>query len=825
MNRQTIATLAVVTTGMLACAPTRDQAPTATASRLPTGAHLDPAGHSTDVGSLPLAAVPAPNGKSLVLLLNGWRQQGVQVVDRATGVVRQTLDQPAAFIGLAFSPDGHTLYASGGNQDVVYRYAWTGDTATRTDSLILEDKAAHPRSLPHAPNSHSKGYVGRRYPAGLATSPDGRLLYVAENLSDSLAVIDLATAKVRQRLPAGRYPYAVAVTHDGTVFVSAWGGHTVAMFTAADGRLHPRAMIPVARHPSALLLNHDDTRLYVTSASTDEVDVIDPKTAAVATRLHDPTPANTGEGSTPNALALSADGHRLFVAEADNNAIAVMDAVRDTLLGRIPVEWYPTALLTDTTGALLVVNGKGHGTAPNPTTGPVPGRPRNPVGYTLGQLSGTLSVIASPDTATLAAYTARVAHANGWDTDAARSATAYPPIRHVVYIIKENRTYDQLFGDLAQADGDTAIVFFGRAITPNHHALAERFGIWDRFFVNAEVSADGHNWSTAAYATDYNEKTLEENYSGRGRSYDYEGTNRDTMPPDGDDANAPAMGYLWDLAVKKGVSLRDYGEFVVENGRLAEDGPFHGPAVGDKPALSQHTNPAFPPFNLSIPDQRRADVWIAELGHYAATDSMPALEIVHLGNDHTSAAAPHKPTPRAYVADNDLALGRMIDALSHTPMWKSTVVFVLEDDAQSGADHVDSHRSPLLVISPYSRRGVTHRFANTTDVLATMEEILGLGALSQFDHFGRPLRDAFTTTADTTPYTAVTPSVPLDEMNPDTGALARLSRRMNFHDPDRVDDALLNSVLWRTIKGPLTPEPPPRRASTLDMTSVPRSGA
>jgi YVTN family beta-propeller protein len=812
MKRPILAALALV----VACTSPHDRPPAAASATLPTGVHLDPAGRATDVGAFPLTAVAAPGNARVVLLLNGWGQQGIQIVDRATGAVRQTLDQPAAFIGLAFAPDGHTLYASGGNQDVVYRYAWTGDSATRTDSLMLEDKRHVP---PHAAKGHTTGYVGRRYPAGLAPSPDGRLLYVAENLGDSLAVIDVATARVRQRLPTGRYPYAVAVAHDGTVFVSAWGGHTVAMFSPTpNGRLRPHAPIAVGRHPSALLLNADDSRLYVASASTDEIDVVDPRTASVVTRLHDPTPANTGEGSTPNALALSRDGHRLFVAEADNNAVAVLDADRDSVLGRIPVEWYPTAILADTTGSLLVVNGKGHGTAPNPATGPAPGRKRDPHGYTLGQLSGTLTTVPVPDTATLAAYTARVVRANGWDAAPARSATRYPPIRHVVYIIKENRTYDQLFGDLPQADGDSEIVFFGRAITPNHHALAERFGLWDRFFVNAEVSADGHNWSTAAYATDYNEKTVQQNYSGRGRSYDYEGTNRDTLPPDGDDANAPAMGYLWDLAAKKGITLRDYGEFVVENGRTAEEGKWHGPAIGDKPALATTTNPAFPPFDLSILDQRRADIWIAELRTYAATDSMPALEIVHLGNDHTAGATPHKPTPRAYVADNDLALGRMIDALSHTRMWKSTAVFVLEDDAQNGADHVDSHRSPLLVISPYSRAGVAHRFANTTDVLATIEEILGLGALSPFDTYGRPLRDAFTMTADTTPYTALTPSVRLDEMNPDTGVLARLSRRMNFHDPDRVDDALLNHVLWRAVKGPVAAEPAPRRASTLDMT-------
>ena len=797
-------------------------------ARLPTGVRLDPAGRSTDVGSFPLAAELSPDRRRVVLLLNGWREQGVQVVDRATGAVTQTLAQPAAFLGLAWAPDGQTLYASGGNGDVVYRYAWRGDSATLADSLALRyrppldtstaaKKAAY-KAL--TPRQQSQYRGGRSYPAGLATSPDGRFLYVAENLGDSLAVVDLASGTVRRRLATERYPYAVVVDHGGTVYVSAWGGHTVSVFApVAGGVIRPAARIAVSRHPSALLLSPDGTRLYVASASTDEIDVVDTRSRAVVTRLHDGTPANTGEGSTPNALALSADGRRLFVAEADNNAVAVLDAGRDSVIGRVPVGWYPSAVLVDVGDTLLVVNAKGRGTAPNPATGPTPGRKRVPTGYTLGQISGTVTIVASPDSVALAAYTARVVRANGWDTDAARAAGRYPPIRHVVYIIKENRTYDQLFGDLTQADGDSAIVFFGRAVTPNHHALAERFGIWDRFFVNAEVSGDGHNWSTAAYATDYNEKTVPSNYSGRGRSYDYEGTNRDTVPPDGDDANAPAAGYLWDLALKKGISLRDYGEFVVENGRTADEGKFRGPAIGDKPALAARTNPDFPPFDLSIPDQKRADIWIAELARFVAADSMPTLEIIHLGNDHTAGLRARAPTPRAYVADNDLALGRMIEALSKSKFWASTAVFVLEDDAQDGPDHVDSHRSPVLVISPYARGGVIHRFANTTDVLATIEEILGLGTLSPFDHFGRPLRDAFGTVADTTPYLALTPGVPLTETNPDTGKLARLSARMDFHDPDDVDDALLNSVLWLAVKGPSVPEPAPRRASTLDLTA------
>jgi hypothetical protein len=385
-------------------------------------------------------------------------------------------------------------------------------------------------------------------------------------------------------------------------------------------------------------------------------------------------------------------------------------------------------------------------------------------------------------------------------------------------VIRENRTYDQVFGDLAEADGDTSIVFFGKTVTPNNHALAERYGIWDRFFVNAEVSADGHIWSTGAYAPDYVEKTVESNYSGRGRTYDYEGANKNVVPKDGDDVSAPAAGYIWDLVAAKHLALRDYGEYVVENGRTAEEGQWHGPAQGDKPALAKNTNPDFPAFDLTIQDQKRADIWIAELQKYVQQGSMPAFEIMHLGDDHTAGAMPGMHTPRAMVADNDYALGRMVEALSKTPFWKTSVIFVLEDDAQAGADHVDSHRSPVLVISPYSHAGVRHRFANTTDAIATMEGLLHLGSMSQFDHYGRPMMEAFTSVADTTPYVAIQPTTSLDEINPSKGPLASLSRRLRLDKEDQNDEALFNTVLWRAVKGPNVPEPRPRRASMLDLT-------
>ena len=783
------------------------------AHRLPTGARLDPAGTSTDLGSFPLTLLPSPDGKQFVVLLNGWREQGIQIVDRAALRVTQTVDLPAVFLGMAFSPDGRRLYVSGGNGDVIYRFSWNAASGSvaLTDSLVLAIRA---------PKKN-----GTRYPAGIAVSGDGKTLYAAENLADSLAVIDIASNRVVQRLATERYPYGVIRSPDGTVYVSGWGGQTVSVFKPRPGgTLTSTGRISVPRHPSALALNRDGSRLFVASASTDRVAVVDTKTRMVMALLKDPSPGSPDEGSTPNALALSSDETRLFVAEADNNAIAVFDLAAatsnvagargsDELSGRIPTGWYPSAV-SASGDELVVVAAKGRGTRPNPTNAqPDQTRPARSNQYTLGQTSGTISSIplAGLSSGGLGALTARVASANGWNS--ARPRLRYPPFEHVIYIIKENRTYDQVLGDLPQADGDTSLVFFPRPISPNHHALAERFGIFDRFFVNAEASPDGHEWSMSAYVTDYAEKTIPSNYSSRGRSYDYEGQNRGS--PVEDDVAGPSTGYLWDMAERAGISYRNYGEYVG-----AEDFDPNGTAPpayrATKPNLQLHTNTSYPGFSMQIPDQRRADVWLEEFARYVRDGGMPQLEIVRLPNDHTSGARAGEKTPRAFMADNDLALGRMIAALTRSPYWRNTVVFILEDDAQNGPDHVDSHRSPLLVISAYSRRGVFHRFANTTDVIATIEEILKLGPMSQFDRHARPLRELWSKSPDLTPYAALVPATPLNEVSPRTGALSEASKRLVLDVEDRSDDDLFNRILWKAIKGDKR-YPGPTRMSPLEM--------
>jgi YVTN family beta-propeller protein len=756
--------------------------------RLPTGLRLDPAGRSIPVGNMPLAALASPDGRWLVLSLSGYREQGIEVVDRASGAVVQRIEQPGAFLGLAWSTDGGMLYASGGVADAVYIYSWRSNAAhpaTLADSIPL----GHPDST----------NPGTRYPAGIALSPDGRTMYVAENLSDSLAVVDLATRHVTERVGIGPFPYGVAVAPDGDVYASAWGAAYVSVFHATgNGRLTADHAIDVGRHPSALLLNADGSRLFVASGSTDRVGMVDPKSRRVLRWLIDAPPDGVTEGSTPNALALAPDGTRLFVAEADANAVAVFDLESNALAGRIPTEWYPSAIVV-AGDSLWVVNGKGRGAGPNPR-GPQPNvsvAKMEVTSYTLGQLNGTITVVPAARGVALDALSGRVARANGWDRPRAERAH-YPPFTHVVYIIKENRTYDQVLGDLTQADGDTSLLFFPRAISPNHHALAERFGIFDRFFTNAEVSEQGHQWSTAAYVTDYSEKNTPSTYRSKRPEPDELG-----------EVDEPANGYLWDAARKKGITFRDYGEFVE---RLQRDSSRPPVNRALKPALAPFASPIYPPFDLKVRDQVRADAWLTELHEFERTGRMPALEILHLPSDHTSGPRAGMPTPRAYMADNDLALGRIIEGLSRSRFWANTVVFVLEDDSQDGPDHVDSHRSVMLAISAWNRGGVLHRFVNTTDVVATIEEILGLGSLSQFDHFGRPLRDIWNAHPDLRPYVALTPAQPLAELNIALGP----DPDVDYSRPDRIDDALFNHLLWRQIKGSNVPYPTMHRAAVQE---------
>jgi len=766
----------VLSLSLLLSGAAAQKTPTFT-SPLPTGLSLDPAGESIDLGSLPINLMLAPEKDKAVVVLSGWREQGIQVVELKTRKVTQTLLQDGAFYGAAFSPDGHRLCVSGGNTDLLFIYAWRGGAATLENKFEL------------AKTKTTEG-TGTSYPAGLAFSPNGKFIYAAENIADRLAVVNAATGEIVQRFSTDHYPYGVALASDGQVFVSAWGSTTLSQFRVlADGTLAYLGRIEVGRHPSALAANGKS--LYVTLAGSDQVAVVNTKLRKVTRYLHDAAPGAPPEGSTPNAVALSSDKKHLLIAEADNNAVAIFDEPTGKLLGRVPADWYPTAL-AEVNGELLVVSGKGHGTHANPD-GPVPltnWPDGNPTAYTLGQLNGTLRVLPSTMSSTqLAAFTQRVAAANNWGQKSA--ARRYPPFRHVIYIIKENRTYDQVLGDMKEGDGDPSLVYFPGTVTPNHHALARRFGLFDRFFVNGECSSLGHIWSTAAYATNYGEKVVPSAYAGK------------HSDPDGEESDQPERGFLWTLAMRDGITFRDYGEMVKGNPGW--------PAT--QPDLGADVNPDYVPFDLTTQDQKRADVWIAELQRYVRDGNMPQLEVVWLPMDHLAAGRPGKCTPRACMADNDLALGRIVQALSQSPYWKDTVIFVVEDDSQAGPDHTDSRRAPFFAMSAYNRPGTVHRFINTTDVIAAIEDILGMGRLSKFDYFSRSLSDIFATTPDLTPYDPAIPTQDLNEKNPEKTAAARMSEGLDFSAPDRVDDQLYNRILWMMLKGDVSPPPARTHAS------------
>ncbi len=769
----------VLTLCVLLCTPAFSQTKPVFTSPLPTGVRLDPVGDAIDLGSLPINLVLAPGKDRAVVVLSGWREQGIQVVDLKTRKVTQTLLQDGAFYGAAFSPDGHRLCVSGGNTDMLFIYAWKDGAAALENKFELA-------------KAKTADGTGTSYPAGVAFSPNGKFVYVAENIGDRLAVVNAATGEIAQQFSTDHYPYGVVLTADGQVFVSAWGGSTVSQFRVlADGTLAYLGRIEVGQHPSALAVR--GTRLYVTLAGSDRVAVVGTKSRKLTRYLHDAAPGAPPEGSTPNAVAFSSDGKRLLVAEADNNAVAVFDAATGNLLGRVPTDWYPTAI-AEADGQLLVLSGKGHGTHANPD-GPIPltNWPNgNPTAYALGQLNGSLRVLpASLSPSQLARFSERVAAANNWQQKF--GARRYPPFRHVVYIIKENRTYDQVLGDMKEGDGDPSLVYFPDiTITPNHHELARRFGLFDRFFVNAEVSSQGHIWSTAAYVTNYGEKVVPSAYAGKRADLD------------GEESDEPERGFLWTMAIREGVTFRDYGEMVKGN---------PGWPVTQR-GLAADVNPDYIPFDLTTLDQKRADVWIAELERYVRDGNMPQLELMHLPNDHLAAGRPGKCTPRACMADNDLALGRIAQALSHSRYWKDTVIFVVEDDAQAGPDHTDSHRAPFYAISAYSRPGTVHRFINTTDVIAAIEDILGMARLSKFDYFSRSMADIFASTPDLTPYDPIVPTQDLNEKNPQKTAAARMSEGLDLSAPDRVDDQLYNRILWQMLKGDV-PAPVARSHAAL----------
>ncbi|MGE3311533.1 MAG: bifunctional YncE family protein/alkaline phosphatase family protein, partial [Limisphaerales bacterium] len=558
--------------------------------------------------------------------------------------------------------------------------------------------------------------------------------------------------------------------------------------------------------------------LFIANANRNTVSVVDTETGRTIETLQAELVPGSLSGSTPNSLALTPDGSMLFVANANINAVAVFDVRevgRSKPLGFIPVGWYPTsARVTPDGRRLLVANGKGVGSRAN-RNGPQPGltAPASLTEYIGGLFDGTLSVIDLSDREAFAerlvAYTARALRCRpvpaptpieaGHPVPLASGAKS--PIKYCVYIIKENRTYDQVLGDMPEGNGDPSICLFPESVTPNHHKLARDFVLFDNFYVESEVSADGHEWSMGAYATDFVEKTWPLSYGhNQRRKYAYPSEGRFKIAE-------PAGGYLWDRALAAGVTYRSYGEFV-NNGATTNE-----PCSTLVPALQGNFDPWFRSFDMEYSDLARADRFIAELKRFEAEGEMPRLQIVRLPNDHTSGTSRGKLTPTAFVAENDLAFGRVIEAISHSRFWPETAVFVVEDDAQNGPDHVDAHRTVAYVISPYVRRGtVDSTLYSTASMLRTMEMILGLDPMSQFDASAMPMLAPFGPKSDMRPYVALPAQVDLNERNTEGAWGWDRSEDMNFAKEDAADDLLLNEVIWRSVRGPASPMPAPVRA-------------
>ena len=751
---------------------------------LSNGWRISPAGRSLALGTLPLSLATLHDGRVLTLL-SGYSTEGLAVVDTARWAVTDSVPLPAAWLGLAVGDDG-SVFASGGTTNRVWRLVEAGGRWQRADSVVLADSGA------------------ALFAAGLALAPDGHSLAVVGDLSDSVYLLDAATLR---RMDAGRtggHPYTALFSPDGaTLYVSNWNDSTVSRFAVGEHSLRPLRSIRVAPRPSAMVLGRDGRRLFVAHGAADAVSVVDLEEGRVAATIAVGLTARAPHGSTPNALALAPDGATLYVANADNNAVAVVDLASEEprVRGLIPTGWYPTAVALSADGrTLYVANGKGGGSLPNPRGPTAPGA-RGREQYIGALLKGSLSAIPVPDAAALRAYTTEVMR-NSPYRDALLERAAWPaaspipraagepsPIRYVLYVIRENRTYDQVFGDVARGDGDSALAIFGESVTPNAHALAARFALFDNFYVDGDVSADGHMWSDAAYAGDYVDKTWPANYSGR-RDWDFLA---------GLPALDPLAGYLWDAARRAGVSVRNYGE-------MTQWDSVAKVAHADDRGLEAITDRQFTGWDLDVTDSARVDEFLREVHQAENGGTLPRLMIMDLPNDHTYGRQPGRPTPRAMVAENDRALGRMIEALSRSRFWKETAVFVLEDDAQNGPDHVDAHRSPLLVASPYLRHGIVDStFYTTASVLRTIELILGIGPMSQYDAAADPLYDAFTTDADTAPFAALPARWPLDERNP-FGLRSTLNSRV-FLRPDFADEDVLNEEIWASARSSRMPAP------------------
>ena len=899
--------------------------PSGTVINLPTSKQLTipSPGKIGSTNSFPGTIVLSPDGHYAALLNYGYgtqetmARQSISVLNLDTNKIADFPDSrfsdtshQSYFIGLAFSSDGKHLYASVGSL--------TDPTGEKKGDLgngiavysFSAGKVAPERFIPIPLQSLPAGktlavglmappHKAIPYPAGIAVISDGGhdKLLIANNLSDNVVLLDPVAGKILQtfdlstnHLVPASYPYTCVATKDGRrAWCSLWNESQLAELDLNTGAItrrselrKPKEWVGPGSHPTAVLLSTDEKRLYVALSNVDEVAEIviggDGPNLFWATT----TPAQRTTGTFPTALTQSGDGRYLFVATSSTNAVAVIDRSQASIsmhdapeasLGFIPTDWYPTALAVHGDD-LLIATGKGEGARANKEMGKTVYETKHKEHpYIPTLIRGSVARLNIPATIEkLPQFTQMVERDNLFHSDPGTIsfANGQNPIKHVIYVLKENRTYDQILGDLKVGDGDPSLTMYGEDITPNEHKLALQFGVLDNFYDSGEVSGDGHVWSTAAITTDYNEKTWQIAYRGKERTYDFQGQNAEEYPlernlPDIDD---PMTGFIWDNLTKNNKTFRIYGEFVyavwctgyradassttpptseapcprnevTQGGTLppnvgnphggASPWPWPVPLVSSvkptKAALRGHFDPLFPDFNTDYPDQLRADEFLNEFGAYVrAREShegpefeLPSFVLLYLPDDHTGGTRPNRARPAANVADNDLALGRVVDAVSHSPYWDDTAIFVLEDDAQDGADHVDAHRSTAFVISKYSpgsaaKPNVEHRFYTTVNMMHTMEMLLGLPPMNQNDAYAPVMSGLFSGAGDQQPYSADYCNQKnglIYETNKSNAPGAKISSSMNFSRPDAAGAARLNRVLWKDSKGSV-PVPKPK---------------
>jgi YVTN family beta-propeller protein len=761
---------------------------------LPNGWRIQPAGKHLRVGDMPLNLLQTPDSKYLVVSSNGLARPSFSIVDIATWTIKSTMPLDHAWYGLTWHPDGARLYSAGAGQNNVQEFNYANGVITRARTFPL-------------PSTTGQSFAG-----GVAVAPDGKTLFATRVFAQTVSAIDLASGQVTKTVILPAEPYGTVVSADGRMlYVSLWGGAKVQAYMLPSLTLLEE--FTTGEHPNAMVLSRDGKRLFVACGNSASVWVFDTFSGEALEQISmSLTPAAPGT-ATPNSLALSPDGQTLIVSTADNNAVVLVDVSnggRSIVNGFVPTGWYPTGAIFSNDGRqMYFLSGKGLISAAKPTDDD--GQVR---------LQGAVSMLAVPDRVALAEYTRKVLAVTPY-SDTIKMSPTVPvgspiprvvggssPIKHVFYIIRENRTYDSILGDMKQGNGDPALTLFGVAVTPNTHALASQFVLFDNFYVDADVSYDGHAFSTAAYATDVIQKLWQTYYANRGGVYLSEGTG--FMRNAFGNLSAPESGYIWDYAQRARVSVRSYGEFVQNTSKSAAGDVV---AIEAVPGLKNLVAPSFAAFDLTITDQKRVDAWLQEFNGFVQNGNLPQLSILHLGNDHTQGTTPGAPTPRAMIADNDLAVGRVVETISNSPYWKDSAIFIVEDDAQSGPDHVDSHRSVALVASPFARRGfVDHTFYSTSGMLRSMELILGLPPMSTYDAAATPMFNAFQATPDLSTFRRSMPAVALDERNPATAAGAALSRSMNWADADLTPEEPLNEILWHSVKGPDVPMPPPRRS-------------